>query len=230
MMVNRMKNKLHKLKDPQMYFPFNGIGVKPQYEVKIFGTKENNLQFSVLEDGSLSQLYSMTAFVKDDHLYLGHYGDNHCWYPDGKLKGVSHFSKGRQHGKQITWYPDGTLRRSWYWHYGEFHGRWMEWYENGVTSFQGHYRYGKKHGKWWEWYENGRMKVAGDFLDGYALDLTVWKPDGTLCPESGVSAGFGYWLSYEENGDLKDHAEISNGEIVYDYEEEDFEDEEEPGS
>ena len=74
------------------------------------------------------------------------------------------------------------------------------------------------------------MSVAGEFLDGYALDLTVWKPDGELCPESGVSAGFGYWLSYEENGDLKDHAEISNGEIVYDYEEEDFEDEEEPGS
>ena len=229
MIVNRMKNKLHKLKDPQMEFPFNGIGVKPQYEVKIFGTKENNLQFSVLEDGSRSQLYSMTAFVKDDHLYLGYYGDNHCWYPDGKLKGVSHFSKGRQHGKQISWYADGTLRRIWNWHYGEFHGRWMEWYENGVTSFQGHYRHGKKHGKWWEWYENGRMKVSGDFLDGYALDLTVWKPDGTLCPESGVSAGFGYWLSYEENGDLKDRAEISNGEIVYELpdEEEDFEEEEE---
>ena len=226
-MVNRMKNKLHKLKDPQMEFPFNGIGVKPQYEVKIFGTKENNLQFSVLEDGSRSQLYSMTAFVKDDHLYLGYYGDNHCWYPDGKLKGVSHFSKGRQHGEQLSWYADGTLRRIWNWHYGEFHGRWMEWYENGVTSFQGHYRHGKKHGKWWEWYENGRMKVSGDFLDGYALDLTVWKPDGTLCSESGVSAGFGCWLSYEGNGDLKDRTEISNGEIVYDLEEEDEEEESE---
>ena len=101
----------------------------------------------------------------------------------------------------------------------------MEWYENGVTSFQGHYRHGKKHGKWWQWYENGRMKVSGEFLDGYALDLTVWKPDGTLCPESGVSAGFGCWLSYEGNGDLKDQAEISNGEIVYDYDGEDFEDE-----
>ena len=220
-MFNRLKKKLHKLKDPQLELPFNGIGVKPQFEVKIFGTKQNNLQFSVLEDGSRSQLYSMTAFVKDDHLYLGYYGDNHCWYPDGKLKGVSHFSKGRQHGKQITWYPDGTLRRSWYWHYGEFHGRWMEWYENGVTSFQGHYRFGKKHGKWWQWYENGRMAVAGDFLDGYALDLTVWKPDGTLCPESGVTAGFGYWLSYEENGELKDRTEISNGEIVYDLPDED---------
>ena len=226
-MVNRLKKKLHKLKDPQLELPFNGIGVKPQFEVKIFGTKQNNLQFSVLEDGSRSQLYSMTAFVKDDHLYLGYYGDNHCWYPDGKLKGVSHFSKGRQHGKQITWYPDGTLRRSWYWHYGEFHGRWMEWYENGVTSFQGHYRFGKKHGKWLQWYENGRMAVAGDFLDGYALDLTVWKPDGTLCPESGVTAGFGYWLSYEENGELKDRTEISNGEIVYDLpdEDEDIDDE-----
>jgi hypothetical protein len=59
------------------------------------------------------------------------------------------------------------------------------------------------------------MKTAGDFLDGYALDLTVWKPDGTLCPESGVSAGFGFWLSYEDNGDLKSRSEISNGEIVY---------------
>jgi antitoxin component YwqK of YwqJK toxin-antitoxin module len=78
-----------------------------------------------------------------------------------------------------------------------------------------------------EWYENGRMAVAGDFLDGYALDLTVWKPDGTLCPESGVSAGFGYWLSYEENGEIKDRTEISNGEIVYDLPDED-EGEEDP--
>ena len=80
-MVNRMKNKLHKLKDSQMYFPFNGIGVKPQYEVKVFGTKENNLQFFVNEDGSRSQMYSMTAFVKDDHLFLGHYGDYYSWHP-----------------------------------------------------------------------------------------------------------------------------------------------------
>ncbi|MBT3666510.1 MAG: hypothetical protein HN548_03455, partial [Opitutae bacterium] len=47
-----------------------------------------------------------------------------------------------------------------------------------------------------------------------------------LCRESGVSAGFGCWLSYEENGDLKDRTEISNGEIVYDLEEEEDEEEE----
>ena len=85
---------------------------------------------------------------------------------------------------------------------------------------------GKKHGKWWEWYENGRMKVAGDFLDGYALDLTVWKPDGTLCRESGVSAGFGYWLSYDSDGNETRRSEIANGELVYDLEEEEDEEEE----
>lgn len=227
MIVNRLQNKLHKLKDPQLHFPFDGLGVKPQYEVKVFGTKENNLQFFVNEDGSRSQMYSMTAFVKDDHLFIGRYGDYYSWHPDGKLKGIVRTARGRQHGEQVSWYADGSLSKSWNWHYGEFHGRWMEWYESGVTSFQGHYRHGKKHGKWWQWYENGRMKVSGEFLDGYALDLTVWKPDGTLCPQSGVSAGFGCWLSYEGNGDLKDQAEISNGEIVYDYDEEDFEDEDE---
>ena len=71
------------------------------------------------------------------------------------------------------------------------------------------------------------MSVAGEFLDGYALDLTVWKPDGTLCPESGVSAGFGYWVHYDIEGLETSRSEISNGEIVYDYEEEDF-DEEDP--
>ena len=228
-MVNRLKKKLHKLKDPQLEFPFNGIGVKPQYEVKIFGTNQNNLQFYVNEDGSRSQLYSMTSFVKDDQLYLGHYGDNHCWYPDGKMKGVTRFSKGKQHGEQVSWYADGSIRKSWNWHYGEFHGRWMEWYENGVTSFQGHYRHGKKHGKWWEWYENGRMAVKAEFLDGYTLDLTVWKPDGTLCPESGVSAGFGYWLHYDSYGNETRRCEISNGELVYDLEE-DFDEEEESES
>ena len=54
MIKNRIKKSLHKTKFPQLEFPFNGIGVKPQYEVKIFGTKQNNLQFSVLEDGSRS--------------------------------------------------------------------------------------------------------------------------------------------------------------------------------
>jgi antitoxin component YwqK of YwqJK toxin-antitoxin module len=163
-------------------------------------------------------------------LFLGHYGDYYSWHPDGKLKGIVRTARGKQHGEQVSWYADGSLSKIWNWHYKKPHGRWMEWYENGVTSFQGHYRYGKKHGKWWEWYENGRMKVAGDFLDGYALDLTVWKPDGTLCPESGVSAGFGYWLSYEDNGELKDRSQISNGEVVYELPDEDEGGEEESES
>ena len=225
MMVNRMKNKLHKLKDPQLEFPFNGIGVKPQYEVKVFGTKENNLQFYVNEDGSRSRMYSMTAFVKDDHLFLGHYGDYYSWHPDGKLKGIVRTARGRQHGEQVSWYADGALSKIWNWHYKKPHGRWMEWYENGVTSFQGHYRHGKKHGKWWQWYENGRMSVAGEFLDGYALDLTVWKPDGELCPESGVSGGFGYWLHYDSDGNETYRTEITNGELVYDSEDEEDDDE-----
>ena len=220
MIKNRIKKSLHKTKFPQLEFPFDGIVVKPKYEVKIFGTKENNLEFYFHEDGSRSQMYSMTAFVKDDQLFIGHYGDYYSWFPDGKLRGIVRFDRGKQHGEQVSWYADGSLSKIWNWHYKKPHGRWMEWYENGVTSFQGHYRYGKKHGKWWEWYKNGRMAVSAEFLDDYTLDLTVWKPDGTLCPESGVSAGFGYWLSYEENGELKDRAEISNGGIVYDSDEE----------
>ena len=215
MIKNRIKKSLHKTKFPQMEFPFNGIGVKPQFEVKVFGTKENNLNFYFHEDGSRSKMYSMTAFVKDEQFFIGHYGDYYSWHPNGKLKGIVRTARGRQHGEQVSWYADGALSKIWNWHYREPHGRWMEWYENGVTSFQGHYRFGKKHGKWWQWYENGKMAVSAEFLDGYALDLTVWKPDGTLCPESGVSAGFGYWISYEDNVKIKDRAEISNGEIDY---------------
>ena len=143
-------------------------GAKPKYGVKIFGTKENNLEFYFHEDGSRSQMYSMTAFVKDDQLFIGHYGDYYSWFPDGKLRGIVRFDRGKQHGEQVSWYADGSLSKIWNWHYKKPHGRWMEWYENGVTSFQGHYRYGKKHGKWWEWYENGRMAVSAEFLDGYA--------------------------------------------------------------
>ena len=230
MIKNRIKKSLHKLKDPQLEFPCNGIGVKPHYEVKIFGTKQNNLLFYVEEDGSRSRIHSMTSFVKDDQLYIGHYGDYYSWHPNGELKGITRNAKGKQHGEQVSWDADGSLSKCWNWHYGEFHGRWMEWYENGVTSFQGHYQHGKKHGKWWQWYENGRMSVAGEFLDGYALDLTVWKPDGTLCPECGVSAGFGYWVHYDNEGLETCRSEISNGEIVYDYEEEDFDEEEESES
>ena len=225
MIQNRIKKSLHKTKFPQLEFPFNGIGVKPQYKVRVFGTKENNLQFYVYEDGSRSRMYSMTAFVKDDHLFLGHYGDYYSWYPDGKLKGIVRTARGRQHGEQVSWYADGSLSKIWNWHYREPHGRWMEWYENGVTSFQGHYRHGKKHGKWWEWYENGRVAVSANFLDGYTLDLTVWKPDGTLCPESGVNQGFGCWLHYDSNCNETYRTEITNGELVYDSEDEEDDDE-----
>ena len=81
-MVNRLKKKLHKLKDPQLEFPFNGIGVKPQYGVKIFGTKENNLLFYVDDKGSRSQAYSRAAVLIDGELRFPHYGDYYCWYPN----------------------------------------------------------------------------------------------------------------------------------------------------
>mgnify|MGYP000098582709 FL=1 len=193
------------MKFPQMLFPFVGPCAGPRLQVK--GTRDHHLVFYLNKDGSRSQTY-------EDPLFFRH-GGSKSWYSNGKMREILPNERGYQHGQQIQWYPDGSLKRIWHWHKGRMHGRWMEWYENGVTSFQGHYRHGKKHGKWWEWYENGRMSTAGDFLDGYALNLTVWKPDGTLCPESGVSAGFGYWLSYEDNGDLKSRSEISNGDIVY---------------
>ena len=91
MIKNRIKKSLHKLKNPQMEFPFDGTWAKPKYEVKIFGTKENNLEFYFHEDGSRSQMYSMTAFVKDDQLFIGHYGDYYSWFPDGKLRGDCSF-------------------------------------------------------------------------------------------------------------------------------------------
>ena len=44
-------------------------------------------------------------------------------------------------------------------------------------------------------------------------------------------AGFWYWLSYEDNGDLKSRSEISNGELVYELPDEfkDLEDDEDDG-
>ena len=197
-----------------MLLPLDGAGATFSWQpnkvrIKVKGRSEHYPVFYFNQDGSRSHRHENSFYVM--------HGTLKSWHSNGAISSIVENKNGRQHGQQIHWYPDGSLKRIWNWHFGEFHGRWMEWYENGVTSFQGHYRHGKKHGKWWEWYENGRMKVAGDFLDGYALDLTVWKPDGTVCPESGVSAGFGYWLSYEENGDLKDRTEISNGDIVYEF-------------
>ena len=97
------------------------------------------------------------------------------------------------------------------------HGRWMEWFENGVT-FQGHYRKGKKHGEWWEWYENGRLAVEANFLNGFALDLKVWRPDGKVCEQSWVSSGYGQWIRYGLDGEIRGRHEISNGEIGFDEE------------
>ena len=218
------------MKDPQMLLPLDGVGAfgkEPWLKVKVLGTKKNDLLFFLNEDGSRSQMYSSNAYLKDGDLFFGHYGDQCCWYPDGKIKGIIKISKGKQHGEQISWYANGSLRKSWNWHYGEFHGRWMEWYENGVTSFQGHYRHGKKHGKWWEWYENGKMAVKAEFLDAYTLDLNVWKPDGERCEESGVTNGFGCWLKYEPNGLGYTRSEIVHGHLMYGYDEEDGEEDEE---
>ena len=44
-MLNRLKKKLHKLKNPQMEFPLNGIGAEPQFEIITFGPENNDLLF-----------------------------------------------------------------------------------------------------------------------------------------------------------------------------------------
>ena len=219
MMFGRFGNKVHKSKFPQMHLPLDGAGAPTfswqpkKLKIKVKGTKHYPV-FYFNQDGS--------RYHRHENSFHVMHGTSKSWHPNGAISSIVENKNGRRHGQQIHWYPDGTLKRTWNWHYGEFHGRWMEWFENGVTSFQGHYRDGKKHGKWWEWYENGRMRVAGEFLDNYMLELRVWKPDGRICPDSGVSAGFGCWVHYNDEGEPVSRSEISNGEVLYDIEEEEF--------
>jgi antitoxin component YwqK of YwqJK toxin-antitoxin module len=208
-----LRKKFHKSKFPQLLLPFPDVPVKPNLRVK--GTKDNHLFFIFNEDWGRTQFYENSMFFK--------HGTMRSWDKHGKLLVVIPCDGGHQHGQQVHWYPDGSLKKIGNWDCGKMHGRWMEWFEDGVTSFQGHYRQGKKHGEWWEWYENGRLAVEANFLDGYALDLQVWKPNGEICEQSWVSSGYGQWMRYSPTGEIRDRSEISNGEIVY--EEDDSEEE-----
>ena len=208
MRFNRLRKKCHKSKFPQLLLPFPEASVRPNLRVK--GTKDNHLLFIFNEDGGSTQMWENSMFLR--------HGTIRSWDERGKLLQVIPFEWGHQHGRQVHWYSDGSLRRIWNWRYGKMHGRWMEWFENGVTSFQGHYRKGKKHGEWWEWYENGRLAVEANFLNGSALDLKVWRPDGKVCEQSWVSSGYGQWIRYGLDGEIRGRHEISNGEIGFDEE------------
>ena len=99
MTKNRIKKSLHKLKFPQMLFPFVDPCASPRLQVK--GTRDHHLVFYLNKDGSRSQTYDNAKYFK--------HGDWLSWDKHGKLYQIIPNKEGYQHGQQIHCYPDGSF-------------------------------------------------------------------------------------------------------------------------
>ena len=136
------------------------------------------------------------------------------WDNKGRKKILRSYSRGVLDGRYIDWYPNGNRKLDGFAMDGEKKGLWVEWYQNGEKKEEGVWKNGQADGIFEEWYPNGKKAVEQVFKLGHLETALVWKPDGSLCKESGVDNGEGLIHSYNLSGKKIDKYIIKQGKKV----------------
>ena len=147
-------------------------------------------------------MYGMLQLYVDleERPYTGWVGQNdanHSRYTLGYLK------KGRKEGRWISWDENGTKRMEIEWKEDRMEGTFRVWYGNGRNKVTGQTTDGEVDGKWQEYYSNGKVGCRSVNQTGHLVEIEVWRPDGSPCPDSRVVNGNGSFLRYFENGKIE---------------------------
>ena len=163
---------------------------KAKMEAIPLKTLERKLMYGML------QLY----VDQEERPYTGWVGQNdanHSRYTLGYLK------KGRKEGCWISWDENGTKRMEIEWKEDRMEGTFRVWYGNGRKKVNGQTTDGEVDGKWQEYYSNGKVGCRSVNQTGHLVEIEVWRPDGSPCPDSRVVNGNGSFLRYFENGKIE---------------------------
>ncbi len=83
------------------------------------------------------------------------------YHPNGKVRTVAHFFKGKPEGVRREYSPEGKIVQSYVFHNGKCIGE-------GIVDENG-----KKQGAWKEFYESGKVRAIGKYQNGFPIG--GWK-------------------------------------------------------
>jgi len=163
---------------------------KAKMEAIPLETLERKLMYGMLQLYVDHQETPYTGWVRQNDA-------NQSQYSLGYLK------KGRKEGRWISWDENGTKRMEIEWKEDRMEGTFRVWHSNGRNKVIGQTTDGEVDGKWQEYYSTGKIACRSLNQIGHLEEIEVWRPDGSLCPDSRLVNGKGSFLRYFENGKIE---------------------------
>ena len=134
------------------------------------------------------------------------------YYPDGKLRCIGRYHKGKKTGMWKYFYPDGTLEQEGAFRNGQYDGHWTWYYPDGSIRIDQQYYRGKLDGPFIEYDAEGKVVARGSYLDG--LEEGEWEYHLNGEKTEGSYAGgerTGVWKSYWPSKGKRAHLSFKGG-------------------
>ena len=119
------------------------------------------------------------------------------YYPDGTIRCIGHYYKGKKYGKWQYYYSNGKLEQEGEFRNGKYDGRWVWYFPNGKVRLEQEYYLGKPEGASVEYNDSLQVVARGHFADG--LEDGHWEYlNGSEFSEGNYRFGEkdGVWRSY----------------------------------
>lgn len=150
------------------------------------------------------------------HLWVDETGKPFCGWakstsPQNRIKELGYLIDGRKEGLWISWDDNETRISEIHWTEDRMHGPFNIWHLNGEIKGIGQTTDGEVDGEWTEYYSSGQIACHSINRIGHLVEISVWKPDGSSCPQSVVIDGNGSFTRYLEDGRVEYVREFQNG-------------------
>jgi hypothetical protein len=129
----------------------------------------------------------------------------------GQLLEIGYLKDGRKEGRWMKWDENGSKFSEIDWHEDRMEGTFKVWYSSGKLKVDGQTSDGEVDGEWKEYYPDGQLASRSLNQIGHLIEVQVWKPDGSLCEKSKVSAGKGAFYRYYSDGTIEQFRRFSQG-------------------
>ena len=139
------------------------------------------------------------------------------YHPNGQIRTIAHFFKGKPEGIRREYSPEGKVVKSFIFHNGiclgegivddngKKQGQWKEFYESGKVRALGKYKNGRPIGTWKYLYEDGNVEIEGAYtIKGQKDGQWIWYyVSGNVLSVENYEEGDlnGHIFALSENGD-----------------------------
>jgi len=124
---------------------------------------------------------------------------------------LGYLKNGRKEGLWVSWYDNKNRKSEIYWTEDRMHGPFKIWHPDGTIKVIGQTEDGEVDGEWTEYYDSGQIANLSMNRIGHLVEISVWKPDGSSCPQSRVIDGNGSFTRYLKDGRVEYVREFQNG-------------------